>query len=77
MGTGLGQQTSQGMQLVTICENEFFFARSAAGLSLGGGTGLNLGGGLGGGITGLGGTNRGLLGGLNLAGAQKCMQLCL
>lgn len=38
---------------------------------MGGGSGFTMGGGLGGGTTGLG-TNKGLLGGLNLAGAQKC-----
>lgn len=45
----------------------------AAGLSLGGG--LNLGGGLTGGTSGLANTNKGLLGGLNLAGTQKSMFL--
>lgn len=72
---GLGQQaTSQGMTITTFIPLLNLFPTK--GLSLGGG--LSLGAGLGGGTSGLASTNKGLIGGLNLAGTQKrkCEQQC-
>ena len=65
LGMGLGQQpTSHGIKFIVKINSI-----PLSGIPLVGG--LNLGGGLGGGATGLGNTNKGLLGGLNLAGTQK------